>query len=234
MPLSRREVPIMPSRAQRVAALRKLLLEFFVIVMGVLTALGVDEWRTHRAEEVREGEILEDLLEEFHANRQSLASDLANNRRMLEASLAWTDMAENGTRASPDSVARVWEQLRGFMIFQPFDGVLQSVTDAGEFRLLDDPALRAQVAGWVGLVSEVSESQRLVSSIIANEHRSVLIDRPLISDPATAVAALRDPVLTNSHLALQGLIGFSVERTEDALARLDEIIVALEAAVASH
>ena len=223
----------MPDRTQSVA-LRKLLLEFFVIVTGVLAALGVDELRTHRAEELREGEILEDLLEEFRTNRQSLASDLGFNRRVLDASITWTDMAENGASASPDSVARLLEQLDGFSIFQPFGGVLQSVSDAGELRLLDDPSLRAQVAEWVGLVSEVSESQRLVHSTIISEHRSILVDRPLMSDPATMVAALRDPVLANSYLAQQGLMGFSVERTENALARLDELILALGAAVASH
>ena len=224
----------MPDRTQSVGALRKLLLEFFVIVTGVLAALGVDELRTHRAEELREGEILEDLLEEFRTNRQSLASDLGLNRRVLDASITWTDMAENGASASPDSVARLLEQLDGFFIFQPFGGVLQSVSDAGELRLLDDPSLRAQVAEWVGLVSEVSESQRLVHSTIISEHRSILVDRPLMSDPATMVAALRDPVLANSYLAQQGLMGFSVERTENALARLDELILALGAAVASH
>ena len=224
----------MPSSAHRLDAGRRLLLEFFVIVMGVLTALGVDEWRTQRAEEAREGEILEDLLEESRANRQRLASDFEFNQQRLEAGLVWTDMAQNGSSVSSDSVARLFEQLPAFMIFQPFGGVLQSVIDAGELRLLDDPSLRAQVAGWVGLVSEVSESQRLVSSILAGEDRRVLIDRGLISDPATAVAALGDPRLTNSHLVLNGLVGFSVERTAEALARLDDIIVTLEAAVLSH
>ena len=224
----------MPSGPSRVDTARRLLLEFFVIVMGVLTALGVDEWRTQLAEEAREGEILGDLLDEFRANRVSLASDLEANRQAFEAGIVWTEMAQNGTTASPDSVLRVLDLLSGFMIFQPFGGVLQSVTDAGELRLIDDSSLRAQIAGWVGLVSEVSESQRLVSSIIAGPNRRVLIDRALISDPATAVAALDDPVFTNSRLALNGLVGFSVERTGDALASLDEMIEALEAAVLSH
>ena len=83
-------------------------------------------------------------------------------------------------------------------------------------------------------IQSVSESQRLVHSTIISEHRSILVDRPLMSDPATMVAALRDPVLANSYLAQQGLMGFSVERTENSLARLDELILALGAAVASH
>lgn len=166
--------------------------EGFVIVVSVLVALALDAWWTDRGNRKREAVITADLIGEFEANRNELASDILGNQQLLAATGEIISLGATGLMSLPaDSVRRLAGRAVSMRTFDPSGAVLRSIVSAGEFSLISDPSLRAKLAAWEDGLDELKREQDLASEW----HNTMLIPRIWNSpsaDPVTddVVAAL--------------------------------------------
>ena len=133
----------------RPKGLLTLLSELAVIVIGVLIALGVDEWNDTRRERVLEQEYIARLVQDLEvdlAEYEWTASNYVSTSEHAEGFLAWlrgdrpewmdetvVTVAHFATRVNtPDHVVGAYEEL----------------VSTGRLNLIRDPALRARLAHY--------------------------------------------------------------------------------------
>jgi hypothetical protein len=132
----------------------RLLVEFGVIVVGVLVALGLEASWGQMQDRAREGELLADLAEEFAENEVRLRTDLTRNDSVVARLDAWHSIVSARSSVSPDSIALLLDGSLYLSRFDPLTGVLNGIIETGELALVRDVTLRNELAGWQGKVEE--------------------------------------------------------------------------------
>ncbi len=156
--------------------------ELAVIVLGVAIALWVDGAAQSRSDAEREQAILADLGSELAAARQMLVSDIAYNSCLLENRESIVEAHALGR--PPGDVPCGPQELgrRGYrnvdgsafdpagsnsmtdygqllmtpgLNYDPRVGVLRSLISTGDMSLLQNSALRADLAAWLDGVGEI-------------------------------------------------------------------------------
>ena len=189
--------------------------DFFIVVVGVYVGIEVSNWNEARQEDLRAQQYLERI-------RGDLSKDLE-----LAAYRArfWTDVLEYGDKAlryaehgelAPGSS---WQTVLAFYqasqiwAYTSIDMTYQELKSAGELRLIDDDALRAELGAYyitgVGLetnhlfniLPEYRETVRgltpwhVQTYIWANCHRSSTLSQELVDCESPIDAGEADAIL---------------------------------------
>jgi hypothetical protein len=135
---------------------RFLLGEFFVIVVGVMVALWVDQIRAARADAKLEVEYLESLVIDLDADLVQFDSTEAWMRRQEAAAATVLALYEGSppTDDVADLVAAV--ETAGWQYFPSITrNTIDDLRSTGNFRLIRDPALRRAIASYYATVEGI-------------------------------------------------------------------------------
>ena len=135
----------------------RLMMEFFVVIAGVLAALGAESWWSDREARAYEEEIREDMLQEFRVNLSILDADLAENEVVLAGVRAVVEMEpELISGLSNDEVHTRFDPLLGssYAGFDPAMGVARALVAGGDLAAITDRALRLRLAEWAARLDE--------------------------------------------------------------------------------
>ena len=136
-------------------SVRKLLVEFSVVVVGVFLALAAESWWSDRQERAFEREVREDMVAEFEANLRILEADLAGNEESRLFLAEISSMPEAELLAIPDQEMN--DRYRAFPSWQGFDpemGFAQALVESGNLHVIRDRDLRLGLSRWAGLLEE--------------------------------------------------------------------------------
>lgn len=125
---------------------RRLLAEFFVIAVGVLTAMAVDNWNDTRRERVLEAEYLVGIAADLEATRRYLQFSLEAAQENQAALYALIAIAQGDP---PPSAARLTEDLiRATYLGLPRASsiTLDELISTGSLRLIRDQAFKRRLA----------------------------------------------------------------------------------------
>lgn len=137
--------------------LRRLLLEFSVIVTGVLVALVAEAWWSERDDRIFEKELREDMVEEFHANLTILQADLSENYSVISRLNQFVELTEEELLALPDSELAAWAAGDlDWAGFDPMMGNVEALVRSGNIGAIADRELRLRLSTWGGLLEEKS------------------------------------------------------------------------------
>lgn len=135
--------------------LRRAVIEFAVIVTGVLVALIAEDWWSERDERIYEQELREDMVEEFRINLTILESDLKTNYAVLESINQFAELSDEELLASPDSAYAAWASGDlDWAGFDPMMGNVQALVQSGNLGAIADRELRLRLSTWSGLLAE--------------------------------------------------------------------------------
>jgi hypothetical protein len=162
---------------------RRSLAEFTVIVIGVLVALGVDDWRQTGEERRIERQAYVQLLEDLRLDSTDLAnarmragnrtragllllerislpeSELSGLRSMLADALQFSDPSH--LVGGVDSVGTELVALYQTLVFDPNRSALSSLVGGGQLRLLRDPEVRTGLVSYSSTVDQRNEIRGL-------------------------------------------------------------------------
>lgn len=128
-----------------------------MVVVGILLALQVDQWRTERQERADEAIILQSLLSDLNLEYEALANARERADVQRNASVAWTAHLL-ATQPRSESVLRESYRNAIFTLgWRPITGAYRSLVGSGELRLISNPELRD------ALVSYYEERQSAVA-----------------------------------------------------------------------
>ncbi len=150
---------------------RLLLGEFFVVVLGVLVALWVDQVRTARADAALEVEYLQSFVIDLDADLAQFDSADAWSRRQ-EAAAATVLALYDGlppTNSVADLVAAVesagWQYVPSIT-----RNTIDDLRSTGNLRLLRDPTLRRAISSYYATVDNVSVPNAAMRDRMWNEY----------------------------------------------------------------
>ena len=145
------------SKERTVMQLRRLLLEFSVIVTGVLVALVAEAWWSERDDRIFEKELREDMVEEFQTNLTILQADLNQNYSVISRLNRFVELTEEDLLALPDSALAAWAPGNlDWAGFDPMMGNVEALVRSGNIGAIADRELRLRLSIWSGLLEEKS------------------------------------------------------------------------------
>ena len=134
---------------------RRLGLEFIVIVVGVLAALAVDDWRQSRADRALENHLLSSLREELESDEMDAKGQEDLEQRLRDAAdhiLAVVDHPLAPSTAREDTTgseidASLWI-LRWKFELEVADSTYSEMIATGSFKVIRNKALRDQISKY--------------------------------------------------------------------------------------
>ena len=164
--------------------------EFIVIVLGVLVALAVDDWRDYRSDRVLEQHLIGRLAADLRADEADLELSrtlVARRLWVLREWLAKLDGSDDGRLAPPDSLvnperaralleaqgrgtfSRAWDPLgRPLLSFTTFpefdlsDDSYQEMLASGALQTIEDEELRSAILAYYRTAEDIGGNERRV------------------------------------------------------------------------
>lgn len=141
----------MPDPTPKLAVnVRRVLVEFVTIVVGVLAALGVDEWADDRAEQSLERDYVLRLVEELRQDTADLRTAITMVKDKEESLLRLHQVLLDPSGVQPDAVALLRDIGTGTNYAWnagPLAGAttFEELQSSGNLRLIGDPAVRSRI-----------------------------------------------------------------------------------------
>ncbi|MEM1117345.1 MAG: hypothetical protein AAF845_07700 [Bacteroidota bacterium] len=142
--------------------------EYLIVVLGVLTAVGINAWWADRDAQTRERLVLEDLREDFLFNK----AEIQRVRSFSDLSLVQFDRLATLPDAavgslSPDSVYTYVESTLINVTFDPVTGSLDALIASGNLGLIRDRALRERLNSFLEVLRDSDEEKQAVFDQLA-------------------------------------------------------------------
>jgi len=143
-----------------------------VIVASILAAFGLEAWWGSRAENERSRAQVEALYAEFSATQAELAELRVRLEGLRTAVGAVLELVGPDADVVPiDSVTKVVDRSFWLSTIELKTGTVQAVLASGELASIDDPGLKALIAGWPAEVADLRAQTRLMQ-----ENRELILD----------------------------------------------------------
>jgi len=132
------------------------IVELGIVTLGVLIALGIDEWNDERLERVEEIDVISRIIFEVDTDLQNFEIRLEGVDRKEDSLLRVRSAILHGAPQDPNAFLRDiivgadygWNQ--GLAQRATFDDLL----GAGRLRIIGNPEIRSQIANYYGLYED--------------------------------------------------------------------------------
>ena len=143
-------------------------IEVFVLVVGIFIGLQVDDWNQVRKDRIEERVYLEELLEDFEANKAALLQSTSGWEEIIPA---MTALLEQSAMDTPDwSIGELNDAFRNIHrmpTFIPVDRAFANLTGSGDLKLIRNRELKNVLAQYF--------SASKVTELIQNTHEMELV-----------------------------------------------------------
>ena len=167
--------------------------EIFLVVIGILLALQINNWNDLRKQKQKEKFILRDLHQEFVFNRKLLDSIMTYHKRTIKS-------AEYLKSRLPIDVNRIdnLDSLSYHLFtvsfaytYNPSTGIINSLLNNSTIEIISNNELRQLLIGWKDILSDYQEEEIRASENYLNhlkpfekEHFKYSLDyKEVLSDP---------------------------------------------------
>jgi len=141
------------------------------IVVSILLAFAIDAWWEERAIRIEEQQVLQGLRSEFHSIRDVLSGHLSEHLQGVQALENFLNAAgESGGEEAGPIVDAALLVLLTPMTSDLGSGTLDALLSSGRIEILANRMLRAKLAAWEGVISEVWDDQALNAKAIFEIH----------------------------------------------------------------
>ena len=140
--------------------------EIFLVVVGILMAVSIDDWNEDRLNAKKEIQLLRDLNVEFLKNREKLQSTIKINKTSSEAISATLELI-----GEPEGVLRQYniDSMLFLTIeyddFNPSQSVVLELISSGKMNLITSDSLRMLIFDWVAEMDEEEESYATLDQV---------------------------------------------------------------------
>ncbi len=155
--------------------------ELLVIVVGVLVALGVDDWREAKRERALEHYVLTRLEEDLDRDLVEIETTLASAYVRMGAVTSILRAVDHeyaeassldGVEVPPLDGLTIF-RARAARIFDHQDGAFRELLSTGSIQVLSDLRLRSDIANYYGLVEGIIEVNGMIRAAEGNLVRAL-------------------------------------------------------------
>ena len=156
--------------------------EIFLVMIGILLALQVNNWNQARQDNLKEQKLLLALQDEFQHNLKSLEAIMEKNIRVNEG--LKTFLRFSGPKYDAINKEQYYKLQYGIgaasVLWEPVVGVINDIQNSGQLNNLSDSALRRTLGTWKALLEKVAYQEG-----ISEAHRERIKDIILIESNMT-------------------------------------------------
>ncbi len=151
--------------------------EIFLVVFGILIALQINNWNTHRLERIQENQLLQQLKEEFKDNKEQLQSKIDVRHQMNFAAFRLMEFAKSDENIKKRDSLDIYLFNTVFRpTFDPALGVTNELINSGKLYLIRNDDLRKALSDWSGkYIDELEEEELTVFEFIVKDYFPFLI-----------------------------------------------------------
>ncbi|MEZ4951436.1 MAG: DUF6090 family protein [Saprospiraceae bacterium] len=141
--------------------------EIFLVVIGILIALQINNWNEQRKDRTKEHILLQQLHEDYQANLIQLEEKMATREKIVISALALLEDFDHPKSANRDSVIRKFAVIGNDPTFDPIQNDLNS---SENLRLIRNVKLSRLLSNWSSDVVAVKEIEEVWTKIVYNQY----------------------------------------------------------------
>lgn len=150
--------------------------EIFLVVVGILIALSINNWNGKQKKKVAEQVLLKALLQEFEDNLEILDNTVQLNTRIFETCIKIGEIT--GPEVPKLDEKQISEYFLGAFKYEsnyiPNNGILTEANNSGKLSLIRDPELRSAISAWVSQSEFVARQEAYVLELRDHTHQFFL------------------------------------------------------------
>lgn len=132
--------------------------EIFLVVIGILIALSINNWNEQRKMNIQEQELLEGLLIEFTINFNRLEKVNQLHLKSIESANELMTYFNQDIKNIPNSKFDSLQfHMENTWTFDPRKGLLNSAIASGKINLITNNELKNQLASFEDMVNDIDE-----------------------------------------------------------------------------
>ncbi|MCZ4408206.1 DUF6090 family protein [Cryomorphaceae bacterium 1068] len=131
--------------------------EIVLVVIGILIALQINNWKETKKERAQEKAILSQVHTEFKSNLKQLDEKIDIRKRQITGAqdlLAFIDYPDSRVK---DSIENALTYTIGYSTFDP---IVNDLASAGSLRIIRNDSLKLLLSQWTSELVQVIESEQ--------------------------------------------------------------------------
>ena len=150
--------------------------EIVLVVIGILLALAINNWNTHRIDNLQEEEILMQLKDEYQNNLMQLNQKIAIRDTIVDACIKLLSFRKvTSSDFEIDRFNNYLSKLYATPTFDPALGVSTELSNSGKLYLIKDRDLRNLITTWPSFISQLQEEELNVKELVETRFIPFLI-----------------------------------------------------------
>ena len=212
---------------------KKYLIEFVVIVIGILTAIQLENWNQDRKDRAKEKLLLSELHNEFKKNKSQFQNVIRKHSFALYHTQKILNMMPiKINETSLDTLTKSLKNILGGSTFNPSDGTIRSIISSSSIDLISNPELRLLIVSWEDQKSDYIEAENYAMDNLLKELVPYIMTQfgrhTDLSDPRIALNELKsirfEAMIQTRKIYLNAIIDDSSGERHDIEKTIDDII----------
>ncbi|MDF0706038.1 DUF6090 family protein [Flagellimonas okinawensis] len=197
--------------------------EIFLVVIGILLALQINNWNDRRKEKQKETFILKDLHQEFASNKKLLDSIITYHKQTFKSAEYLKSQLPIDVNSidNLDSLSYHLFTVSFAYTYNPSTGIINSLLNNSSIEIISNDELRQLLIGWKDVLSDYQEEELRASENYLNhlkpfekENFKYSLDyKELLSDPRIDLTFLEtlafDNYVLDRHNDLNNIVNSS-------------------------
>ncbi len=144
--------------------------EIFLVVVGILIALQIDNWNDENKNFKTEMVYLESLKDEFEYNLSVLDQTMQENTQLIKDIDVLTRAFDESVldSISEKQVAFLLNPLGKEILYYPASGVLTDIISSGNLKLIKNNTLRQKLASFSNGMQKIKDQEKVASNLRDN------------------------------------------------------------------
>ncbi len=137
--------------------------EIFLVMVGILLALQVNNWNKDRLDRQRENQFLNQIHKEFEINKVQLQQITAYNQETADYCNKLIDlMPIDLTMVNLDSLGLYIGKSGLWWTFEPSEGSIDALINTSSFEVISDEELKILLVKWKGIVGDYMNTEKIM------------------------------------------------------------------------
>lgn len=138
--------------------------EIFLVVIGILIALAIDNANDNRIKREKEQVYLKGLKEEFDISKIKLDELIKVNRKSYQAAQEIVLLMDNGDIASEETFSRLLsDAFTNDIFFNPNNSLLNEMINSGSLKDITNDTLRIRLTNWISTIDDIANQEKMLS-----------------------------------------------------------------------
>ena len=151
--------------------------EIFLVMIGILLAIQVDNWNTERLNAKEEQLLLRQLRTEFIQNKNQLLTKVSKREDAANSCYAILEIIDQPELEKDyERIDSLFASILPNYTFDPINGTITQLIDGGKLPLISNDSLRQHLSNWSSLVVQAKEEELIYLEFNINHLRPPLYE----------------------------------------------------------